>query len=131
MDPRELPGFKKKSFSLPFGGTEIWCEHLDGIHEYTDLAIEKLQSDYLQFKRPSMPSLIIIDIDETVVTDSLVSEIAKTLLADGKVIKRVCIVGADRKVKKKLSEALCAAHFVFGFNRDYQKAKEYMVSSAK
>ena len=131
MNPRELPGFKKKSFPIPFGGAELWCEHLDGIYEYTDLAIEKLQADYQQFKRPSMPSLIVINIDETLMTDSLIAEIAKTLLTDGKIITRVSIVGADRKVKKKLSEALCAAHFVLGFNRDYQKAKEYLVSSAK
>lgn len=128
MDARELPGFKKKSFAIPFGGAEVWCEHLDGIHEYTELAIEKLHNDYNEFKRPSMPSLIIIDVDETVVSDALVEEIAKTLLSDGKVITRVCFVGADRKLKKKFTAALKDARFVLGFNRDYQKAKEFMVS---
>ncbi len=29
---RELPGFRKKSFVLHYGGGEIWFEHLDGIY---------------------------------------------------------------------------------------------------
>lgn len=36
-------GLKKKSFSMFFGGGEIWFEHLDGMYGYTDLAIEKFE----------------------------------------------------------------------------------------
>lgn len=42
---KDLPGLTKKSFSMFFGGGEIWFEHLDGIYEHTDLAIEKLEND--------------------------------------------------------------------------------------
>ena len=34
---KDLPGLSKKSFSMFFGGGEIWFEHLDGIYEHTDL----------------------------------------------------------------------------------------------
>ncbi|HBF15977.1 MAG TPA: hypothetical protein DDW30_09940 [Clostridiales bacterium] len=37
--PEELSGVKKKSFILPYAGGEIWFEHLDGIYQYTELAI--------------------------------------------------------------------------------------------
>ena len=45
VDPYELAGVKKKSFILPYAGGEIWFEHLDGIYQYTELAIEKLCAD--------------------------------------------------------------------------------------
>lgn len=33
MEPsgRELPGFRKKSFALPYRSGMIWFEHLDGL----------------------------------------------------------------------------------------------------
>ena len=40
-----LCGLNKKSFSMFFGGGEIWFEHLDGLYDRTDLAIEKLEKD--------------------------------------------------------------------------------------
>lgn len=51
----ELPGFRKKSFVLYFGGGEIWFEHLDGIYQYTEHALEKLCADSDFFCRPSAP----------------------------------------------------------------------------
>lgn len=52
-NPNELPGVRKKSFILPFAGREIWFEHLDGIYQYTELAIEKRRTDTETFRRPS------------------------------------------------------------------------------
>ena len=43
--PEELSGVKKESFILPYAGGEIWFEHLDGIYQYTRLAIQKLRKD--------------------------------------------------------------------------------------
>ncbi len=51
-NPDELPGGKEKSFILPFAGGEIWFEHLDGIYQYIELAIEKLRNDTETFRRP-------------------------------------------------------------------------------
>lgn len=31
---RELPGFRKKSFALPYRGGMIWFEHLDGLGRF-------------------------------------------------------------------------------------------------
>ena len=41
-EPESLPGVKKKSFVLPYGGGEIWFEHLDGMYQFTDLVLAKL-----------------------------------------------------------------------------------------
>ena len=36
MEPsgRELPGFRKKSFALPYRSGMIWFEHLDGLGRF-------------------------------------------------------------------------------------------------
>ena len=62
--PEELSGVKKKSFILPYAGGEIWFEHLDGIYQYTELAIQKLRADTAVFCRPSSPGYITFVLDE-------------------------------------------------------------------
>ena len=83
-NPDELPGVRKKSFILPFAGGEIWFEHLDGIYQYTDLAIKKLRADTEVFRRPSSPGYITFVLDETVITDEFISEITDALIGSGK-----------------------------------------------
>lgn len=39
-DLRELPGFHKKSFALPYHNGLIWFEHLDGLFDSASLALE-------------------------------------------------------------------------------------------
>ncbi|MGN0578853.1 MAG: hypothetical protein ACI4J4_09555 [Ruminiclostridium sp.] len=124
----ELPGLKKKSFSMFFGGGEIWFEHLDGIYGYTDLAIEKLNNDYLQFGKPSLPSLIAINLDETYVPDELITAIAEKLLNSKKRFTRVVVVGTDLITRRKIKKALFGAAFALNFINDFEKAKEWLVS---
>lgn len=122
----ELPGYKKKSFAMFFGGGEIWFEHLDGIYNHTNLAIEKLERDYLCFKAPSKPSLIAVNVDETVVTDELIAAL-KSKLAGDKYFTKVVIVGATAASKRKLQKALSGNGFALAFMSDFEKAKEWLV----
>lgn len=124
---KEFVGVGKKSFSMFFGGGEIWFEHLDGIYEYTELAIEKLDNDYQQFRRPSMPSLIAINLDETVVNDALIHAIAEKLLNGSKRFTRVVFVGVNKTVKRKIRDALLEGSFALSFIDDFEKAKEWLV----
>ena len=103
-NPRDLPGFKKKSFAMYFGGGEIWFEHLDGIYGFTELAAEKLCSDRASFRRPSSPSHISFVLDETVVNDELISLIVDLLTKPGKRFMRIAFVGADRSARRKLKK---------------------------
>lgn len=113
-----------------FGGSEIWFEHLDGIYSYTDLAIEKLEKDHLTFKRPSVPSLIAINLDETEINDKLIAAIADKLLNGGKRFTRVVFVGTDSYSKRKIKTALAASGFALSFINDFEKAKEWLVSES-
>lgn len=125
---RELPGFRKKSFILHYGGGEIWFEHLDGIYRHSELALEKLCADSDFFCRPSAPSYIAFVLDETVVTDELILTIAEKLKNSGKQFMRAAFVGANRKTKNNLKKCLDGNGFAFSFFSGIEPAKEWLIS---
>ena len=128
MDSKVLLGVNKKSFSMFFGGGEIWFEHLDGLYAYSELAIEKLENDYQTFKSPSSPSLIAVNIDETTVTQDLIAALKETLLNGQKRFTRVVFVGANWQIKCKLRKSFAGAPFALNFLNDFEKAKEWLVT---
>ena len=122
-----MPGFRKKSFVLPFAGGEIWFEHLDGIYEHEALVIEKLKKDIPQFSKPSMTSNIGFVLNETTVTAPIIEEICDALLHHGKRFMRVGFIGTDRKTSHTLKNELYGHGFSLGFFSDFEKAKEWLV----
>ncbi|MGM9681873.1 MAG: hypothetical protein ACI3XR_10270 [Eubacteriales bacterium] len=127
-DGRTLPGFRKKSFLLPFAGGEIWFEHLDGIYQYSELAIEKLRMDSPAFHRPSSSAHIAFVLDETVITDELIRQIADELLHTTKHFMRIAMIGADKNAQRKLKKVLSGAGFALKFFDGIDPAKEWLVS---
>ena len=124
---RELPGFLKKSFMLSYAGGEIWLEHLDGIYQYTKLAIEKLCADSDLFCRPSSPSYVAFVLDETVVTDELILTIAEKLKSSGKQFMRVAFIGATRKTRNNLKKCLDGNGFAVDFFGGIEPAKKWLI----
>ena len=127
VDPNELPGVKKKSFILPYAGGEIWFEHLDGIYQYTELAVEKLRKDTMTFRRPSSPGYITFVLDETMITDKLISEIADALTGPGKRFMRTAFVVADALSRKRLKKLLYGHGFAIKFFDGIEPAKEWIL----
>lgn len=125
--PDELPGVRKKSFILPFAGGEIWFEHLDGIYQYTGLAIQKLRTDTAAFRRPSSPGYIAFVLDETIITEELICEIADSLINPGKQFMRAAFVGADGPSRKKLKKLLYGHGFAIKFFDGIEPAKEWLI----
>lgn len=128
--PCELPGYKKKSFSMFFGGGEIYFEHLDGIYQYEELVLEKLSQDMLDFCRPSVTSLICFNLDETTITDKIRMKIIESLSITKKRITRVCFIGIDKKNAKIIKNSLSGKGFCIAFENDFEKAKQWLVSSS-
>ncbi len=126
--PRELAGFKKKSFKMAFGGGEIWFEHLDGIYDNENLALEKLAGDRPTFCRPSYPSVVAFVLDETRITNAIIAAIADALLLSGKYFQKVCFVGADKQAERALRGALRGGKFAILFIDDLQKGKEWLIT---
>ena len=128
--PGALPGVRKKSFVLPYAGGAIWFEHLDGIYQYAELAIEKLRADTIRFRRPSAPGHIAFVLDETIITDALIAEIAEAL-KPGKALMRVAFVGADAVSCRKLKSLLSGRGFAIGFFDGIEPAKVWLLKERR
>lgn len=127
-DPENLPGARKKSFALPYRNGEIWFEHLDGMYQFSELALEKLISDSRVFLLPSKPARIGFVLSETEITDALVSRMAWLLCQTQKRFDRVCFIGADKQTKKRLQCALAGKQpFFMAFIDDFECAKEWLI----
>ena len=120
-------GLRKKSFSMYFGGGEIWFEHLDSLGARTDLALTKLAGDSRRFLQPSAPSLIAVNLDETRVTAALISALQSQLMQGGKRFTRVVLVGTGSVARIRLRRSLTGAPFALCFINDFERAKEWLV----
>lgn len=127
QDGRNLPGVTKKSFSLFYNGGEIWCEHLDGIHGYTDIAVEKLNIDYEVLRKPSKPGFIAINVAETKCEEKLLDAVCEKLTSGEKKIMRVVFVGVPIIKKSYIRNKLTDAGFEFEFINDFEKAKHWLI----
>lgn len=126
-DGRDLPGYRKKSFSLPFAGGEIWFEHIDGLYHFEELALEKLESDMPSIIRPSAPSSVAIMVDETDISDGISDAVCDIILNKGKRFMKVAFVGADRPTVRMIKKRLDARDFALEFFNDTEKAKGWLV----
>ena len=126
-DAENLPGYKRKSFVLPYNGGEIWFEHLDGIYNHENLVLKKLESDIPLFSKPSSTSFICFVFDETEVTDRILAAVVNSILENTKSFMRVAFLGIDRKGKLKLKHELSEKSFAIGFFDGLEDAKEWLL----
>ncbi len=119
----------RNSFKLPFSGTEIWGEELDGLNIYTDVVIDKFLKDMATIRKPSSPGLIAIHLNETLVEERLVNIIVSELKEAEKSIQKVVFVGLDRTSQKLMKSfiEIVGVSFAYAFFTDYEKAKEWLV----
>ena len=103
INAENLPGYKKKSFSLAYHGGEIWFEHLDGIYDHENLALKKLAEDTAMFARPSSPCDICFVFDETTVTDRMIGAVKKAILGSGKRFMKIAFAGLAPKARHRIT----------------------------
>ena len=96
MNEQERTGLNKQSFELSFRGGSIWCEHLDGMGAMEAEVIHKLRADARSFARPSVSARMIVNLDETVVTDAIAACVAECIGGCGKRFARIAFVGLNR-----------------------------------
>lgn len=130
IPPEQLPGVRKKSFSMPFGGGEIWFEHLDGMYQYEKIVLEKLENDSEIFLKPSMPSLLAVNLDETVVTNDIIQKLMEYIFEHKKRFTKIVFVGLDRMGKTRIESEIIRREFDFAyaFINDFEKAKIWLVN---
>lgn len=122
---RELPGFRKKSFALPYRGGMIWFEHLDGLGRSCQLTLEKLRADEPAFHLPSAPGCVAFVLTESKITPEITEALVRTLTE--KPFRRVAFIGADSKVRRELSRRLASFGMAVCFETDVEKAKEWLI----
>ena len=123
---QELPGWRKRSFALPYRGGMIWFEHLDGLGPHTALAREKLAWDRPELLSPSGPGLVCVVLNETHVDGALTDALTDALLHGGKRFTRVCVVGANLRTRRHIRRTVghaCPLAFLPGL----AQAKEWPI----
>lgn len=126
MNYKELAGKNKKSFELNYNGGTIWCEHLDSMGSLEQEVIEKFQADYKTFIRPSVSSFMIINLDETTVSDKIIDCIVHGILECPKRFMKIAFVGVAKKQQKFFGSINKEAGIIVAFLNDYEKAKEWI-----
>ena len=128
---KDVPGTHKKSFSMYFGGGEIWFEHLDGMYSFTDEVIQKFIDDIQNITKASAPSLIAINLDETFVDERIIDLITDTYIKNNRHIQKVVFVGLERYsrnlMKKAFKKREDEYQFAINYISDFEKAKEWLV----
>ena len=127
MNDQERAGLNKQSFELSFRGGSIWCEHLDGMGEMDTEVIRKLRADARLFTRPSVSARMIVNLDETVVTEAIAACVAACITGCGKRFARIVFVGLGRREQKKIAALLHGCGAQIAFLRDYERAKEWVM----
>lgn len=101
MDYKIQAGINKKSFELNFNGGTLWAEHLDSMGDLEEEVIEKFLADYKSFSRPSVSAFMIINLDETIVTEKIIECIVDSLVECKKHFMKIAFVGVPKKDQKK------------------------------
>jgi hypothetical protein len=117
----------KKSFELNYNGGTIWCEHLDGMGINDQEVIAKFKGDLSKMMRPSVSSNVIINLDETKITESISNEIVEGLVGDNKRLRKVAFVGVDKKHYSIFKKIHNYSGAIVEFFDDYEKAKEWVL----
>lgn len=128
MNEQERARLNKQSFELSFRGGSIWCEHLDGMGAMEAEVIHKLRADARSFARPSVSARMIVNLDETVVTDAIAACVADCITGCGKRFARIAFVGLGRREQKQIAALLHGCGAQIAFLHDYERAKEWVMS---
>ena len=125
MKAKEQAGIRKQSFELYYNGGAIWCEHLDSMGNQEEEIIRKCRQDSKTFRRPSVSSYMIVNLDQTTLTVPIADCIIDCAGSGPKRFMKIALVGVEKK-QHKFFNRLKTAGIVIAFFEDYEKAKEWL-----
>ncbi|MGN0480298.1 MAG: hypothetical protein ACI4EV_01870 [Lachnospiraceae bacterium] len=124
---KERAGINKKSFELYYNGGTIWCEHLDSMGNMEAEVINKFKEDCKTFSCLSVSSYMIINLDETVVSEQIAECIVNVILECRKRFIKIAFVGVDKKAQKQFEKIRKESSVMVSYLKDYEKAKEWVL----
>ena len=89
--------------------------------------IDKFKGDLPKLRRPSVSSSMIINLDDTVITEAIENEIVNGLLDCNKQFRKIAFVGVNRKHHTKFNEIHDRTGALVKYLNDYEKAKEWVL----
>ena len=122
-------GINKKSFSLYFGGGEIWCEHLDSLCDRKDLFFEKFDNDLKTIKRPSASSYLAVILNETDVDREMIDYLLDTFISLDKPLKKIAFIGLDNKWNKYINKKNKGTYILMKSISDLEEAKNWLIDN--
>lgn len=128
MNDKERAGINKKSFELNYNGGTIWCEHLDSMGNMEIEVINKFKEDYKTFSRPSVSSYMIINLDETIVSEQIAECIVNGIIECTKRFMKIAFVGVGKKEQKQFEKIKKESSVMVCYLNDYEKAKEWVLN---
>ena len=131
MNDKERAGINKKSFELNYNGGTIWCEHLDSMGNMESEVIQKFEGDYKVFSRPSVSSYMIINLDETTITEKIAVSIINGITECKKRFLKIAFVGVGRKEQKQFGRIMKKTGIIVSYLQDYEKAKEWLLKQPR
>lgn len=127
MNYKEQAGMNKKSFELNYNGGTIWCEHLDSMRNMEAEVVKKFKKDYKTFSRPSVSSYMIINLDETVVSEQIAACIVNGIIECTKKFMKIAFVGVGKKDQKQFEKIKNESGVLVSYLKDFEKAKEWVL----
>ncbi len=127
LNYKEQAGIKKKSFELNYNDGTIWCEHLDSMENMEAEVIKKFEEDYKTFSRPSVSSYMIINLDETTITEQIAACIVNGIIECKKKFMKIAFVGVGKKEQKLFEKMMKQSGIIVSYLKDYEKAKEWVL----
>ena len=121
----------RESFSLFYGGSQLFSMELDGLGDKGALVMEKFARDVQFLRRPSAPSLTGVHLKDTSMTEEMIKTMLESMNASGMHIQKAAVIGLKASGRRMFSRLLKSmsppARFVCAFYDDYEKAKEWLV----
>lgn len=121
----------RKSFAIAHNNGCIWIENLDSLYDFSDVVESKFLDDMKIIKKPSSPSSIAINLNQTQITKDIGSLIVENLIDASFTgsIRKVSFVGIDRKSLKIMKKIFCNYNVKFEYNffNDFVKAKDWLI----
>ncbi len=120
----------RESFSLYYNNGQIWAGNYDDLGTNYETLKSKIEEDIKILKRPSSPSFVAVHLYDTDVPYDIAILIIDKLCEIEASIKKVAFIGLDRQSKNNIKNCIKKSdvNFVFEFFKDYEKAKEWLVS---
>lgn len=119
----------RKSFAISHNNGEMWAEELDSLFNFSDIVESKFLEDMKTIRKPSSPSIIAINLNQTMITNHLATIIIENLIDAGSSVKKVSFIGLDKKslnIMKKVFKNY-NPNFVYKYFDDFVEAKDWLI----